>query len=228
MKKTMLFTGNSVPTPLLSEYSSVPNYVLQHYIELPSSLRFHVHAGAWQGLPPVIKIVVHTLATYGLRISELLSAKVCDIGTDDRIYIKGKKKSRNRTIVLKGFEELARSQYNLDIDGRIFGISYAYVYGWMKRCRAFELLPNHEKNSVTSLPRHQLAEEARRIANNDMVQDSLGHKSSRTQEHYGQFQNQRADGGMPPKINRKVSRGKEKRDIPLYLLKELEAINGYN
>jgi len=172
-------------TPLFRAFSSLPVSMYGRTLEVPAVLRPYTTYTLWAGAPPVIRLIITLLLVYGVRVSELLRAEVRDIGACDRVYLRGAKRSLDRVILIPGISEFMTRYTVFALDQKIFGVSYAQVYGWMRRLNIVDTIEGNIKKSVTKLPRHMLADDIRREHGNATVSAALGHASKTTAEHYG-------------------------------------------
>lgn len=123
---------------------------------------------------------------YSLRISEVLSITPEDISYWGEIRIRAKKGGRDRLISSDTVREYVLKCKHLGINP-FADLHKDYVYRSYKEAGLSFTLPGREKASVTHLFRHIMAESARTSGfGNDVITQKLGHKSAKTQEHYGQ------------------------------------------
>ena len=171
--------------PLLSVGKCLPHSIGVNF--LPDTVNYAMVSRytSPKMLPPPILIAVWCLLAYGVRVSELLSAKVEHIAANDAVHIPGTKKGNDRTIYIPGITAWARSLDITYLDAYIFGFSYAQLYGYMRRANLGHLLPGRKNVTRTHLGRHIVADNARISGGDEAVTLALGHKDRKTQIHYG-------------------------------------------
>lgn len=122
---------------------------------------------------------------YSLRISEVLAIAPEDISYWGEIRIKTKKGGRDRLISSDTVREYVLKCKHLNMSP-FQDLNDDYVYRSYKKAGLTLTLPGRKKASVTHIFRHISAMSARESNfGNDMISQKLGHKSSKTQEHYG-------------------------------------------
>lgn len=122
---------------------------------------------------------------YALRISEVLDITPEDITSWGEIRVRGKKGGSDRLISSDAAREFILKQKAIGV--KPFGeLNEDYVRRAYKSVGLFLRLPGRSKDSVTHLFRHIAAMSARdNNFGNAVITNKLGHKSNKTQEHYG-------------------------------------------
>jgi integrase len=122
---------------------------------------------------------------YSLRISEVLSIVPNDISYWGEIRIKTKKGGRDRLISPNSCREYMLKCKHLDISP-FADLNETAVYRAYKAAGLRKRMPGRKKDTVTHIFRHLTAISARtHDFGNSVISDKLGHKSSKSQEHYG-------------------------------------------
>ena len=136
-------------------------------------------------------LILSLLRRYGMRASELLALRKCDLNESDRsIRVMGLKGSRGREFLVKRdlFQRLLRHSFELKGEDRIFPLSYNRL------CEIWHLY-RPAKKPLHSL-RHTFAVEIyKRSKNIQLVQQALGHKSLSNTMIYQQYEYTRSELG---------------------------------
>lgn len=129
-------------------------------------------------------VVLTILMNTGCRISECLNISPYDITVSGAFYIKGLKGSESRLYKLP---EVANYMVNCKRLGvyPFEGLSRFYVYRVFKKCGIGYRFEGNKHASVTHLPRHVMAIDAKSIeGGNNYVTDVLRHKSEKNRAYY--------------------------------------------
>ena len=180
--------------PLLSVGNCLPHSIGRHFMQNTPNWAIVERFAPPTLFPPPVLVAIWCLLVYGVRVSELLNAKVENINLDDAVTLAGTKKSNERTIYIPGITAWATSLDTLYLDAFIFGFSYNQLYGYCRRAGLGFLLPQHKNVTRTHLGRHIVADKARKSGGDAAVTAALGHKSNKTQLYYGI----ETKGSLPP------------------------------
>ncbi len=161
----------------------------------PASVRVENHGGVARGhiekllksvksTNPVLHGLGEMMLLYGLRVSEVLGVRRCDIKGNGHVLVKGSKGSGDRWC--RPMESMAWWQAQRGNDGMVFdGYSRFWVYRQFKSLGIGAVMPGRSKASVTHLPRHVVINELNQ--DDTEVKDIstfIGHKNSNTTNEY--------------------------------------------
>lgn len=132
----------------------------------------------------LVKHLYIVLSITGCRISEALAIKHNNIGVNGSFVIVGKKGSRSRMYKISELSDFF-IQCKKDNVYPFCRLNRFYVYRLFKSCGIMHKFEGNEKYSVTHLPRHLLAIEAKQMQDSEgLVTDSLRHKSVKNAKFY--------------------------------------------
>ena len=129
-------------------------------------------------------LAIELLCIGGLRISEVLSISCADVSYSGIVKIRSKKGSFQKFVTISVYRDFIKSYYGSS--GQIFiGYSRFYFYRlFLKLGLTFQSI-NSQKQSVTHIFRHLLAEEVYSIdKNSEDVTMALSHKSFKSASYY--------------------------------------------
>ncbi len=135
-------------------------------------------------LPPYVVAVLQVASTYAMRIQELLTARVENILTGNRVWIQGSKGSNGYIIFLPFLEEQLESGLCGTGDGYIYNISYSQIYRKLKAVGYGTQKASGKNYRVTHLHRHQTARQVASIQGVEKAGESLHHKSKKAVLYY--------------------------------------------
>ena len=200
-----ILSAVSGTAPLLAVSKSLPHSIGRHFLPQTPNYAMVERYAPPQLFPPPVLVAVWCLLAYGVRVSELLSAKFEQIGGADAVHLKGTKKSLDRTIYIPGITSWACSLDVMYLDAYIFGFTYAQLYGYMRRANLGHLLPKHKNVCRTHLGRHLVADRARRNGGDAAVTAALGHVKDSTQAYYG-IETHGTVAPTPPRQNKPTTK----------------------
>jgi integrase len=177
-----LVLSRTKPEPNLSAQSTRLCAVVSNETRLTNSIESYLNAEKMinNKLAYIIKIQY----MYGLRISEVLSIRMCHIDRRNNIKVFGAKGSENRIINVAGIYNDLRIDNN---STRLLFDDYNrfFVYRYYKKLGFVYEHGKGFKCSVTHAPRHILLKSLESITDNiEEKARFIGHKSTKSTEHY--------------------------------------------
>jgi len=131
-----------------------------------------------------LKACIQILQATGARIREVLELEWEDVSETGHIYLAGSKGSGDRIAHSGEASEWLLSQRS-NKRGKIFHLSYMYVYRYLKAKGLYEYYGSNVNASVTHSFRHKLAKSfSKKPKNQDAVKSLLNHKNGKSTETY--------------------------------------------
>jgi len=135
-------------------------------------------------LSPDYQLLICLLFENGLRSSEITAGGQVRYLGNGRFSVFQKKTKSWRFCFCSKPDLYAHLAVN-DFVTSIMYLNRMYLWRLFKKWGIYEQLPEHQKLTVTHLPRHEVANQILAQTNNaELIQQALGHKSRKSQESY--------------------------------------------
>jgi integrase len=184
-RKVKTFNICSVPAPVLGARKNMSFYYEPHSA-LPSLKELAgINTEQEHQLNPRHIAALRVIFTYCMRASEYLQCTESDIIGNDRVFIRGKKKSASYFIVLPGVCESLKKDSPNPVLRLLSGCTYIELYRACLKANIGMRLKGHTNVVRTHLARQKLVRESTQKHENKELSDCLHHRSNSSIMYYG-------------------------------------------